>query len=85
MHTCHICAVRYKITSLFSPSGSNEAVGQEILQSQMAMLERLDSLVAAQRGLLATQSQLLLTQQQLVTLKAHKYGVRFEDNGLSNE
>lgn len=70
---------------IFPVRYTNEAVGHEILQSQMAMLDRLDSLVAAQQGLLATQRELLLTQQQLVTLKAHKYGVRFEDNGLSRE
>ncbi|XP_040355795.1 uncharacterized protein LOC120837857 [Ixodes scapularis] len=58
---------------------SNDEVGHDILKSQRAILEKLDLLVSAQQGLLATQQQLLVTQQQLVPLKAHKYGVHFDD------
>ncbi|KAM7307003.1 nuclear apoptosis-inducing factor 1-like [Ixodes scapularis] len=60
-------------------SGSNDEVGHDILKSQRAILEKLDLLVSAQQGLLATQQQVLVTQQQLVSLKAHKYGVHFDD------
>lgn len=63
------------MTNQYFITDRSEDTGREILESQRAILARLDEIALAQQGQ-------LLALQQLVALKSYKYGVKFVDNNI---
>lgn len=75
-YTCYKISTHIEnVTNQYFITDSSEDTGREILESQRAILARLDEITLAQQGQ-------LLALQQLVALKSYKYGVKFVDNNI---